>query len=88
MFQAYWREGMTQEAVFSLGDRHLPAGHNDLLACGLGEALRYLERRRFASRDRPMASGSEQRGREERSPEDSPSGRASGGERPAGGRGT
>ena len=46
MLQAYWREGMTQEAVFSLCDRHLPAGHNDFLACGLGEALRHLGRRR------------------------------------------
>lgn len=47
MLQAYWRQGMDQEATFSLFFRHLPRSRNYLVACGLDEALRYLERLRF-----------------------------------------
>lgn len=47
MLQSYWHEGMGGDAVFSLFVRRLPAGRNYLLACGLEDALRYLERMRF-----------------------------------------
>jgi len=47
MLQAYWKEGMDRDAVFSLFVRRLPKGRNYLLACGLGPALEYLERLRF-----------------------------------------
>lgn len=47
MLQAYWREGLEQEAVFSLYVRRLPRQRNYLLACGLDDALRYLENLRF-----------------------------------------
>jgi nicotinate phosphoribosyltransferase len=47
MAQAYWREGMLDEAVFSLFVRRLPPERNYLLACGLGDVLDYLERFRF-----------------------------------------
>jgi nicotinate phosphoribosyltransferase len=47
MLQAYWREEMFDTAVFSFFVRRLPAGWNYLLACGLDDALRYLERLRF-----------------------------------------
>lgn len=47
MLQAYWREGMDDEAVFSLFVRRLPPGRNFLLACGLDAALDYLETLRF-----------------------------------------
>jgi len=43
MLQAYWRESMHEEAVFSLFVRRLPPERNFLLACGLDDALRYLE---------------------------------------------
>lgn len=49
MLQAYWRESMTEEAVFSLFSRRLPKHRNYLLACGLDDALRYLEKLRFDS---------------------------------------
>ncbi len=49
MLQAYWREGMTDEAVFSLFSRRLPKHRNYLLACGLNDALRYLEKLQFDS---------------------------------------
>jgi nicotinate phosphoribosyltransferase len=49
MAQAYWREGMAaEEAVFSLYFRRLPERRNHVLACGLADALRYLERLAFA----------------------------------------
>jgi len=48
MLQAYWREGMDDEAVFSLFVRRLPKGRNYLLACGLDSVLRYLETLRFS----------------------------------------
>jgi nicotinate phosphoribosyltransferase len=47
MTQAYWREQLTDTAVFSLFVRRLPADRNFLLACGLDEVLRYLEDLRF-----------------------------------------
>ncbi|MBI4478171.1 MAG: hypothetical protein HY654_13430, partial [Acidobacteria bacterium] len=43
MLQAYLEEGMTDEAVFSLFVRRLPKSRNYLLACGLDDALAYLE---------------------------------------------
>ena len=43
MMQAYWREGMHDDAVFTLYYRTLPQGRNLLLACGLDDALSALE---------------------------------------------
>ncbi len=43
MAQAYWREGMHDDAVFTLYYRTLPEGRNMLLAAGLDDALQYLE---------------------------------------------
>ncbi|HEX2163903.1 MAG TPA: nicotinate phosphoribosyltransferase, partial [Thermoanaerobaculia bacterium] len=58
MAQAYWRGGMDGEAVFSLFFRRLPPRRNYVLACGLGDALRYLERLTFAPhRERLAALG-------------------------------
>lgn len=48
MAQAYWREGMAEEAVFSLYYRRLPPRRNYVLACGLADALRHVERLSFA----------------------------------------
>ena len=47
MLQAYWKEEMVGEAVFSLFVRRLPRERNYLLACGLADALHYLEHLRF-----------------------------------------
>lgn len=47
MVDAYLAEGMHEEAVFSLFVRKLPARRNYLLACGLEEALSFLEALRF-----------------------------------------
>jgi nicotinate phosphoribosyltransferase len=47
MLQAYWRQGLTDEAVFDLFVRRLPARRNFLIACGLDDVLRYLEELRF-----------------------------------------
>lgn len=47
MLQAYWREGMAAEAVFTLFVRRLPRNRNFLLACGLDDALAILEGMRF-----------------------------------------
>jgi len=49
MAQAFWRERMFDEAVFSLFVRRLPAGRNYLIACGLADLLDYLERFRFSA---------------------------------------
>jgi nicotinate phosphoribosyltransferase len=49
MLQAYWREQMTGPAVFSLFVRRLPQRRNFLLACGLADALTYLENLRFTT---------------------------------------
>lgn len=43
MAQAYWREGMHGDGVFTLYFRTLPGARNLVLACGLGDALSYLE---------------------------------------------
>jgi nicotinate phosphoribosyltransferase len=51
MLQAYWREGLCGEAVFSLSCRRLPEERNYLLACGLAAALDYLENLRFSESD-------------------------------------
>lgn len=51
MLQAYWREGMDRQAVFSLAVRRLPKRRNYLLACGLDTVLDYLERLRFGEED-------------------------------------
>jgi nicotinate phosphoribosyltransferase len=47
MLQAYWALEMREEAVFSLFSRRLPARRNFLLACGLDDALHYLEALHF-----------------------------------------
>ena len=49
MVQAYWREKRTGRAVFSLFSRSLPDSRNYLLACGLDDALSYLEKISFSS---------------------------------------
>lgn len=49
MLQAYFREEMTEEAVFDLFVRRLD-GRNFLLACGLEQALEYLETLSFSDR--------------------------------------
>jgi nicotinate phosphoribosyltransferase len=48
MVDAYLAEGLHEEAVFSLFVRRLPARRNYLLACGLEEALTFLEAVRFS----------------------------------------
>ena len=48
MLQAYQAERMHEPAVFSLFVRRLPERRNYLIACGLNDALRYLETLRFA----------------------------------------
>jgi nicotinate phosphoribosyltransferase len=50
MAQAYWKEGVVEEAVFSLYFRELPAARNFVLACGLDDVLHYLETLRFEAR--------------------------------------
>ncbi|KFE66183.1 nicotinate phosphoribosyltransferase [Hyalangium minutum] len=47
MVDGYLQEDMHDEAVFSLFVRRLPARRNFLMACGLEDALRYLETLRF-----------------------------------------
>lgn len=51
MLEAYLREGMAGEAVFSLFVRRLPPQRNFLLACGLETVLDYLEHVRFEEAD-------------------------------------
>lgn len=51
MAQAYFDEGMTDDAVFSLFVRRLPQQRNFLLACGLDSVLDYLENMRFEEDD-------------------------------------
>jgi nicotinate phosphoribosyltransferase len=43
MMQAYWREGLHDDALFTLYYRTLPDHRNLLLAAGLEDALAYLE---------------------------------------------
>lgn len=47
MLQAYFEERMSEMAVFSLFVRRLPERRNYLLACGLDDALAFLEALRF-----------------------------------------
>jgi nicotinate phosphoribosyltransferase len=47
MADSYHRHGMTQPATFDLFVRHLPEERNFLVACGLDDALQYLEHLRF-----------------------------------------
>lgn len=49
MAQAYWKEQMNEEAVFSLYFRKLPAQRNYMLAAGLAEALDFLHNLKFTS---------------------------------------
>jgi nicotinate phosphoribosyltransferase len=51
MLRAYYEEGMTDQAVFSLFVRRLPPQRNFLLACGLDSVLDYLENLRFSEAD-------------------------------------
>ncbi|MFN2420600.1 MAG: nicotinate phosphoribosyltransferase [Gemmatimonadota bacterium] len=51
MLRAYREEGMDEEAVFDLYFRGLPESRNYLLACGLDDALHYLETVRFGPDD-------------------------------------
>ena len=51
MLQAYFEEGMTERAVFSLFVRRLPPRRNFLIACGLDPVLDYLESLRFTQQD-------------------------------------
>ncbi|MHA1109279.1 MAG: nicotinate phosphoribosyltransferase, partial [Alphaproteobacteria bacterium] len=48
MLHAYFERRMFDEAVFSLFIRRLPKQRNYLLACGLDDALHYLEAMRFS----------------------------------------
>ena len=47
MAQAYFEEGLSGEAVFTLFVRRLPERRNFLVACGLGDVLAFLETFRF-----------------------------------------
>lgn len=60
MLRVYFERRITDEAVFSLFVRRLPEHRNFLLACGLDDALRYLETLRF-----PPAGLEYLRGRDE-----------------------
>jgi nicotinate phosphoribosyltransferase len=51
MLQAYFEEGLTQEAVFSLFVRRIPVARSFLLACGLPTILDCLEQLRFSAGD-------------------------------------
>lgn len=51
MVDAYLAEGLHDEAAFSLFVRRLPARRNFLLACGLEDALTYLETVRFTAEE-------------------------------------
>ena len=57
MMQAYWREGLHDEAVFTLYYRTLPEGRNLLLACGLDDALSCLEALRFGDEELDYLAG-------------------------------
>jgi nicotinate phosphoribosyltransferase len=48
MMQAYLERGMTDQASFELFVRKLPPSRSFLLACGLEQAIEYLETLRFA----------------------------------------
>jgi nicotinate phosphoribosyltransferase len=48
MAASYHVHGMNRAATFDLFVRHLPRERNFLVACGLEDALRYLEKLRFS----------------------------------------
>ncbi|MDA1062429.1 MAG: nicotinate phosphoribosyltransferase, partial [Chloroflexi bacterium] len=51
MLQSYLDEGLLAPATFELFARTLPEQRNYLLACGLDDALHYLERLAFGADD-------------------------------------
>ena len=51
MLQAYWAEGLTETAVFTLFVRRLPEQRNVLIACGLESVLTHLEQVQFSAED-------------------------------------
>ncbi len=51
MLQAYFDEGLQEEAVFELFVRKLPPGRNFLVACGLDQVLTFLESMGFGDDD-------------------------------------
>ncbi len=51
MLEAYLREGMAGEAIFTVFIRRLPPSRNFLLACGLETVLDFLENVRFEEGD-------------------------------------
>jgi len=57
MLQVYHAHGMEGEAVLDLYARRLPPTRAFLLACGLADALEYLETLRFGSDDLDFLSG-------------------------------
>ncbi len=57
MLQAYWSEGLHDPAVFSLFFRRLPEARNYIVACGLEDALCYLERLHFEAEDLSYLAG-------------------------------
>jgi len=59
MLQAYWREGMDEPAVFDLFVRRL-RDRNYLLACGLEQALEFLETLSFSDETLDYLSDQEQ----------------------------
>ena len=60
MLQAYWREDMDGEAMFSLYFRRLPEERNYVLAAGLDDALRYLESLAFSEDALDFLAGREE----------------------------
>src|ERR1041384_4564562 len=48
MLEGYFEEGREANATFDLSVRRLPASRNFLLACGLDDALCFLEQLRFS----------------------------------------
>ncbi len=51
MLEAYWREGLQDQATFSLFFRRLPARRNFALACGVHDVLDFLESVHFSAAD-------------------------------------
>jgi nicotinate phosphoribosyltransferase len=64
MVQAYWREALHEAAVFSLFVRRLPSSRNFLVAAGLDDVLRFLERFRFDGESLEFLAGRPEFGRE------------------------
>ena len=48
MLQAYYVQGMQEQATFEMYVRRLPPNRNFLMAAGLEQVLEYLENLRFA----------------------------------------